>query len=174
MSDQSDFSMIGIDVRGIKEVQWALNRWPPEAVDAGSDALSLGMLNVLRQYPPKRFVTRKAAYGRTFFTKKQRRFFFWALHLGKISVPYKRTQALRDGWRRVGTGVTQILVNEREGAAFVMGNKSDFPGQARHETMVGWLTMEEVYEEHNASLIKQFVGGIKKALRKVGWDVRDG
>jgi len=161
--------LIGIDIRGVKEVQQALSRFPKDAVDFGADKMSEFIVDVLKQYPPRKSVTRKQAYGQTFQSQKQRRWFFAALRSGEIQVPYIRTQGLRNGWKSIGKGAEQIIVNEREGAKFVMGNDT----QSRHESLVGWLTIDGVIEEHKTGILKKFVGGVKRAIKKAGLEVKE-
>ena len=38
----------------------------------------------MQEYPPEKRVTRKQAYGQTFFSDKQRRWFFAALQIGRV------------------------------------------------------------------------------------------
>ncbi len=73
---------IAIDIVGLPELQAKLAKLPPEAQNAIVDDVSEYFLNVLREYPPQKSITRKAAYGVSFFSDKQRRFFFAALKSG--------------------------------------------------------------------------------------------
>src|SRR3990167_11099991 len=45
-----------------------------------------------------RKVTRKSVYGKSFFTLRQLRFFFFALRKGLIKVPYRRTGRQSKSW----------------------------------------------------------------------------
>jgi hypothetical protein len=164
----SDF--IGIDITGEKKIAEALEKLPDAVADAGVEAADDYLLKVLREYPPQKYVTRAKAYPETgdgFFTTKQRRWFFWALHSGKINVPYRRTQGLRKGWKTYGTGRKQIIANETPGAQFVQGAGT----QSRHEKLVGWQTTADIIEERMDKIIKAFNGAVKKAARKLGLKV---
>ena len=85
-------------------------------------------------------MSRKAAYGQSFFSDKQRRWFFWALGSGLIKPGQNnRTGTLGDGWRIVQSGPKQIdLVNEVPYAKFVQGTITE---QARQPRMAGWKSV---------------------------------
>lgn len=98
------------------------------------------MQDKLKTYPDYRYVSRRAAYGVSFFTDRQRRWFFWALGEGLIS-PGKdnRTGKLREGWEIVERGPKQIdLVNSVDYAKYVQGTITD---QARQPRMAGWQSI---------------------------------
>lgn len=98
------------------------------------------MRDKLRKYPPYRHVSRKAAYGQSFSSDRQRRWFFAALAEGRIKPGQNnRTNTLAEGWRIVSNGPKQIdLVNEVPYAKFVQGTVTD---QARQPRMVGWKSI---------------------------------
>jgi len=111
----SDF--IGLDVQGIPELKAKLDKLPEEARNMGADESYKYLLDVLRQYPPEKRVTRVSVYGygaggKGFKSVAQRRYFFWALAHGVIDVPYNRTQKLRRGWKKHGEGYKAFLANE--------------------------------------------------------------
>jgi len=60
--------------------------------------LAVGVANeakdLMQVYPPKR-----PNFPFRFVSGKQRRWFFWALRTGQITVPYQRTGKLKRGWR---------------------------------------------------------------------------
>ena len=98
------------------------------------------MREKLRDYPAYRYVSRKAAYGQSFFSDKQRRWFFAALAEGRIT-PGKanRTGALGEGWQIVKTDPKALnLVNEVPYAVFVQGTVTQ---QARQPRMAGWKSI---------------------------------
>jgi hypothetical protein len=91
----------------------------------------------LKEYPAYRYVSRVAAYGRSFVSDKQRRWFFWALDAGIIHPGQSnRTGTLGRGWEIKQTGPKQIdLVNAVPYAKFVQGTAQE---QARQPSMAGW------------------------------------
>ena len=157
----SDFVVVSVD--GLEEIQAKLQRLPPEVADMGVDEANKYLLNILRQYPPRNYVTRAAAYGVTFFTTRQRRWFFAALHSGAINVPYRRTQGMGRNWRIEGSGATSFLANDAPGVSYVIGDN-----QSRHERMVGWKKVGETVKEHTARIVRAFDGAVKKAIRRLG------
>jgi hypothetical protein len=155
---------IGIHVEGdIPKIQNFLRRYPKEAQNAIVDDVNTYLLKVVKEYPSPRSVTRTAAYGAPFFTEKQRRWFFAALARGEISVPYHRTQGLRESWQIIGKGKGSILVNESQGAPYTMGDNT----QSRHEKLVGWKTIGTILKERMAKIETVAVGAAKKVLKKL-------
>ena len=156
---------IGIDVSGEDVLAAKLKGLPEAAQDEVTDAVSKHLLdNILRIYPPKNYVTRKAAYGQSFQTDRQRKWFFASLADGSLHVPYNRTQNLGKSWRQVGQGRSSFLANEMPGAKFVIGDGT----QSRHEKMVGWLTVSQTLQRHSKSIMDKANEAIKKAIKKVG------
>lgn len=158
----SDF--IAIDIAGIEGIQASLKHLPPEAQEAVTDDVSTYLINVLKLYPPYRYVSRRSAYGFPFFTDKQRRWFFWALGTGELKIGNTRTQTLAKGWKKIGSGANVIVANETPYAAFVMGEGE----QSRHEAKVGWKTLDTVVSERASRIIEIADAAIKKALKKLG------
>lgn len=159
----SDF--IGIDIQGddLKNFQNFLAKYPEEAQAMISDDVNAYLLKVVGEYPSPNYITRTAAYGAPFFTERQRRWFFAALKSGTISVPYHRTQGLREAWRKEGTGTNAILVNESPGAPFVMGDNT----QSRHEKLVGWKTIGTIIQERTSRIVQIANAAAKKAIKKL-------
>jgi len=155
---------VGIDVKGIPELQRALAKAPGFVQDAVTEDVADYMLNVLREYPPQKRVTRRQAYGRTFQSMRQQRWFFWALKNGVIRVPYQRTQAVRRGWKKVGSGRELIIANEEEGAFWTM----DDYGQARLNKLVGWKKVGDIIRERASQIQRKAEAGVKRGLRKAG------
>ena len=104
----------------------------------------------LRHYPPSKYVTRARAYGKTFFTDKQRRYFFSALKSGILKVPYLRTRKTANGWYTVGKGAKISIRNDSDGAKFTAGDKT----QSRHEALVGWRTISKVAADNERGMIR--------------------
>jgi hypothetical protein len=159
----SDF--IGIDVLGDTELRGKLARLAPCVQDAVADEVGPYLLHVLQTYPPPHHVSRKAAYGKSFQTARQRKWFFWALDNGLINVPYHRTQGLRNAWKRIGSGREQILVNESEAAIWTMDDQR----QARLNKLVGWQTIGLILRERASEIRRKGEAGMKKGIRKAGF-----
>ena len=158
----SDF--IGIDISGIPELEKKLKLLPDAVQDAIVDEVSEYLLDVLKIYPPPKYVTRKAAYGKSFFTRRQQRWFFWALNNGYIRVPYHRTQGLRKAWRIIDSGRNSIIVNETQAALYTMDDEK----QSRHEMLVGWKIISEILRERRNQIIRRAEAGARKAIKKLG------
>src|SRR3990172_7167849 len=116
-------NFIGIDIQGIDELKAKLDKLPEAAQDEGVTEGLKYLQNIMRKYASYKYVSRKSAYGTTFFTEKQRRYFFAALNRGEISIGNNRTQALARGWKIEGTGRKAFLANEVSYAAYVMGDE---------------------------------------------------
>lgn len=154
---------IGIDIQGYKQIADALKRFPDAVQDVAVDDVSKYIIDVLRIYPPRKRITRRQAYGRAFQTDKQRRYFFWALHTGRITVPYNRTQTLRRGWRQEGRGTRSIIVNETPYAEYVMGEE-----QSRMSDMIGWEKVSVIPYQNRERIDKILYSSAMKTLKKLG------
>jgi hypothetical protein len=119
------------------------------------------MLDKVREYPPYKTVSRRAAYGVTFFTSRQRRWFFAALADGTIH-PWQdnRTGKLREGWKVVERGPKQVdMVNEVAYAKFVQGTVTE---QARQPRLVGWWSVTRWLREFKSEIGRVGMSNIKK------------
>ena len=98
----------------------------------------------LRKYPPYQYVSRTRAYGKPFQSDKQRRWFFAALRSGELTLPYQRTNKLKQGWQLNRFGSDDVILsNDVEYARHVQESP-----QARMMTYIGWRTQERtIYEE---------------------------
>lgn len=156
-------NLTGVDIQGLDRVQRILKGLPKEARDAATSEVADYLQNVFRTYPPRKSVTRRAAYGVTWFSDKQRKWFFAALRSGEIDVPYKRTQALRNSWRIIGKGEDKILVSENEAAVWTMSDEK----QSRHERMVGWKTVSTIIKERASQIERRLQAAADKAMKKL-------
>lgn len=136
---------------------------PKEVRDAAVGAVAEYELNVMREYPPVKHVTRQEAFGRTFQSDKQRRYFFGVL-LKNGQVPYRRTQTLRTGWRIIGSGQKAIVANETSYGPLVMGQGE----QSRMMIIIGWKTPEQRTQERMARIDRIAEAATEKGLRKAG------
>jgi len=112
----------------------------------------------LSVYPPQKSVTRAEVYGEPFKSEKQRRYFFYALRAGLITVPYERgadpkSERFKASW---------AIRTERDGLRVVIGNDTTYgpylmdPNrQSEMAAAIGWQTTDEVMEA-NSEEISQF------------------
>ena len=83
-----------------------------------------------------------------FKTDRQRRWFFWALRTGQITVPYSRTGTLANSWRARKEGWSHwVLENSAAYAALVVGRGE----QAKYHEGHWWIA-ENIIEEDAADL----------------------
>ena len=120
----------------------------------------------LRHYPPEKYVSRKKAYGKTFFTDKQRRWFWWAVRNAIIQFPvrYFRTRKTANGWYTVGKGAKISIRNDSQGAKFTAGDKT----QSRHEALVGWRTISKVAADNERGMIRAAEQAAQKEIDRRG------
>lgn len=97
---------------------------------------------VMKSYPEYKYVTRKAAYGYTFKSAAQRRW-FWA-NGGPAMIGNHRTGAIGNGWQ-VGAGSNggYTITNNAPGVGYVMGTS-----QANQPRLVGWPTAWQVVRDN--------------------------
>ena len=98
-------------------------------------------------------------------TPKQRRWFFWALHSGKITVPYQRTGKLQQSWtarvRADVTGLEGTVGNIMHYGRWVQDR--DKPQARIH---VGrWATVQDVTERVLPTITAGFQKEIDRLLR---------
>ena len=155
---------IGIALDGEKQVQRILTGWPREARDEATNAGAKYLVDRFKAQPPPKSITRKAAYGTSFFSDRQRKWFFANLREGNISVPYRRTQEMRNAWEIIGQGEDLIIVNQTQAAVYTMGDDT----RSQHEEMVGWKTISQHIQEGAAKLAARMTAAGEKALKKLG------
>jgi hypothetical protein len=157
--------MMGIEIIGLESVASRIASLPEELkseVIADVAAYSLTVLGQQESETPQNYVTRKAAYGVTFFSAKQRGFFFAALNDGRISVPYRRRDQLGKAWSvEIGSGYA-VFKNTLEWATYVIG----FAGQSRHERMVGWRNVKDFIDNKLSFRSSTFRNVVMAAVRK--------
>ena len=97
-----------------------------------------------RGYPPPRRAPQP------FKTDRQRRYFFWALAQGIISVPYQRTGRLANSFRVERDGAAQYrITNSAQYAPLVVGKGSQAGYHAGH-----WWIMEDEVKAETPKLAK--------------------
>jgi len=159
-------SMIGFEIEGLEEVRAKLKK-------LGSDAprkevtkdVATYLRAELQKYPSPRYVSRKQAYGRTFQSDKQRRWFFAALKSGELTIPYRRTQTLRRNWEIMPMGSSDyIVVNETPYAKWVQ----DEDTQSNMMRLRNWKTFQAVIQKAGDK-IRQIANKVLDAyIRKIG------
>lgn len=123
----------------------------------------------LKHYPAYKYVTRRRAYGVSFFSDAQRRFVMAGLRSGSIKKPGKshRTRKLQRGWHIVGTGTKVSIRNSEDSAVFVQGDK-----QSRHEALVGWRMYSKVVEDNSAGMIRAANAELRNYFKENGVAVK--
>lgn len=160
---------ISIRVRGVEQLQDLFNKIPlyakKEAVKAVGEYLIGNERRGLRHLVKQNYVSRKAAYGVTFFSDKQRKYVMARIREGSI-VPghYRRTGATAGGWRMqtTGGGYDAKLINPSRGAPWVMGDDT----QSRHEAMVGHRKVEDVISTNIKGAMQAANVAVKKWIRE--------
>ena len=140
--------MIEFDVKGVEEVNAFLKSIPLGATKEVTKAFGEYIIgndqHGLRHYPPYRKVTRKQAYGVSFFSDKQRRWFFANLK-DHIDIPYRQTWQLKDGWKLNYPSKNQATIKNRVPyASLVMGDV----GQNRMAAKKGWRKVSKVVADN--------------------------
>lgn len=157
---------VGVDVRGIPELQRKLESLGPIVQGAVVDEVSKYLLGVFKKYVPENHEpTRAQAYPETgdgFFSDKQRRWFFWALRTGRLQLPYHRTRGMERGWVQLGRGAKSIIINETAAAYYTM----DDQGQARYSKLVGWKTVGQIIAERQKAILAAADVGAKKGIKQ--------
>jgi hypothetical protein len=128
---------IRFNIKGLEKVKSYLVEVPIGVAHIVIETIGNHVNKGLQEAEPYKFITRKSAYGRSFFTPKQRRWFFWALGEGLID-PGKdnRTGASEKAWTFTQeSNIKGTIRNDTPGAWFT---RSDV-GQARQPALVGWL-----------------------------------
>lgn len=158
---EGDF--IGIDIEGVEEVKALLRKLPKEAQAQVTDDVARYMIDVLRGYPPQKYVSRKEAYPEVggWFSDKQRRWFF--ANLGDLQIPYRRTQEYSRGWKAVGQGPQTLVVNETPHAIYLQ----DEHMQSRMAAKGGWKKLSLIIKERASRITVIAEAAAKKAIKKL-------
>ena len=111
---------------------------------------------VAKEYPPKRPL--KVSQ---YWTPKQRRWFFANLRAGTITVPYKRTDVLKDKWTVKGSnkGLTWTVGNNTPYGPLVMG-----PGEQVEYHSGNWKTTEDIANEEKDNVLAKVKAYIDRLL----------
>lgn len=98
----------------------------------------------LKHEPAYKYVSRKSAYGQTFVSEKQRRW-FWA-NGGPDMIGNNRTHEISNAWEmkvRDSSWTHVSVENGADGVGWVMGL-----GQARQPAKVGWRDILKVIQDN--------------------------
>ena len=154
--------IIDVEMRGLEQVASRIKSLPPELSKDVIQEVGDYSLEVLKEEPPNKYVTRKAAYGQTFFTERQRRWFFANLNSGGIQVPYHRTHNMANAWRFTASSDSGLFRNAAKGAPYVYGETT----QSRHEKMVGWKTIKQFLDGPLSFRSSKFRDAVQRAYQK--------
>jgi hypothetical protein len=122
---------------------------------------SAGMYLVgkLKIYPAEKQQTRTSVYGEPFKTEKQRRYFFYALKKGLITVPYSRgadarSERFKAAWTMTtrNSGMTVVIGNDTTYGPYLMDDNQ----QSKFMAAKGWKTIGAV-EEEEAKAVSDYV-----------------
>jgi hypothetical protein len=157
---------VKIVARGIKEFQDYLKRAVPRgAVKVAIAALGEYLIGTpgkaLRHYDPYKYVSRKRAYGQTFKSEKQRRW-FWA-NGGPDMIGNHRSGETANAWtaKQTNSGYGLTLENPSEGAKYIWSDK-----QAAQPAMVGHRTAREKIASNMAGAIRHARAAVSAFLKK--------
>jgi hypothetical protein len=151
-------------IEGADELFRDLTGLSDEAIDAGVEAVSDYIIEIMKIYPPYKSVSRASVYGSTFKTERQRKYFFWALNNGALKVGNHRTQTLRDNWKKELKGKDTLVVNETDYIGFVMMDEY----QSKLLGEVGWETVSKRIARGSYKMDDVFDGAVNTVMRKRG------
>ena len=146
-------NFIGVDISGITTISERLKKLPKEARDAGVEAANEYIVDVMKVQPPK--PNKPFVWS----SDKQRKYVMAKLR--REGFP-GRSQNLRNGWKPVGKGYNQIVVNEIDYSQYVQGDNQIIG----HKTN-NWKTIADNLKEKGNNILKKFEGGVKKAIKKL-------
>lgn len=161
---------IRFKVRGVDRVQAYLKTVPRGTMRVALDAIARWLIgdsqSGLAHPEPYKYVSRKSAYGVTFFTEKQRRWFFYALKEGLINPGQNnRTGASENAWtytpQETTGGYKYVITNPTPGAYYTRDDK----GQARQPAKVGWRKVSAVVKSNMTGALKAARAAVKVYLQ---------
>jgi len=147
-------SFIGVDITSITTLNARLKKLPREAQDQGVETANAYIVNLMRTYPAK------SSAPFVWSSDRQRKAVMAKYRSGEAG---GRTQALRTGWKVVGSGMKQIVANEVPYAIYVQGE-----GQIVGHTSNGWQTTAQIIKSKSKGILQKFEEGVRKAIRKLG------
>jgi hypothetical protein len=158
---------VGISVEGLKEIR---ERLPKIITWAFPDAIlevAKFIRTELQRYPSPKRVSRKAAYGVTFSTDRQRKWYFANLREGTLRLPYRRTRALSRGWQIMPMGSRDhIVVNETPHARHVQPEQAG--DQSRMMRIIGWLSIDRLIKKFDDRIGRIMARTVEKVIKRLG------
>lgn len=158
---------VTLRVEGLKELEHKLSKLDgnlPKVL--GNVALAVGqeVRRVARTYPKQNHTIASEMFS--FESDKQRRWFFANLREGKIQVPYKRSNKLKNNWELTSEGTKAVVENAVPYAPFVHGPER----QTAMMAAIGWPTTQEIVDDIEGSgKVRRIVERvIDMALKRLG------
>jgi hypothetical protein len=158
----SDF--VAIEVSGLEDLIIKLKALPGEVQDEAIENVNTYMLNVLKIYPPYKYVKFKTAYG-GWFSDKQRKYVMARIREGTIKpgTP-NRSQQFAQGWDVLGYGRNSMIVNTTPYGPYLV----DDAEQARMPQKIGWKKLGDTIKERMDEIMRRASAGVTKAIKKLG------
>lgn len=152
--------MAGIEIKGLKELTAQIKDLEQlKGLKAVMLAAGKTLRDRLAVYPVKKETTRAAVYGSAFKSDKQRRYFFYALKNGLLTVPYSRGadprgERFKASWalETENGGLTITIGNDTTYGPYLM----DTGQQSKFMAALGWPTIDKVADD-NAEDVSAFV-----------------
>lgn len=148
-------SDITINLEGMEELLQAIESLEDlKPIRGAVQAMALYMKGKVAVYPPYRHIPRKQIYGFSFFSDKQRKWFFAAVAEGRINVGHssrggKTSQGFGRRWTitPLNSGLTAIIGNNTSYGEFLMGAK-----RSKRSEAGGWRLVSEVLEDNRSAV----------------------
>jgi hypothetical protein len=161
--------MISFKVRNLDKVQEFIKTVPRGAVKVALDALVVYLIgneqHGLRHDAPYKYITRKAAYGQTFQSARQRRYVMAAIRSGQIT-PGKpnRTGDAARGYMYTETngGYGRTIQNSDVGAYYTQSDT----GQARQPALVGWRKISQNISDNISGAMRSAQAAVNAWLKQ--------
>lgn len=149
----------------VEETKKYLKEVPRGTVKTGLAAIAEWIIGTpkrgLKHYQAYKYITRKAAYGKTFVSDKQRRYVMAMIKEGRIDpgAPH-RTGNTQRAWyaQPTNNGYAMTIGNKTKGAYYTRHDE----GQARLNALAGWRTVSDIISTN-----------IKGALRHAGAKIKE-
>lgn len=162
--------MIKISQKGLEEVRAFIKDLPRgvkiAAMRAATEYLIGDASHGLKHEPAYKWVTRQAAYGVSFFTDRQRAWFF--ANLDNLNVGQdNRTHEIQNAWTAKEANSdwnTVKIENSANGVDWVMGK-----GQARLPAKVGWRKWADVVASNLDGAIQRAQQAVNAWIKSKGY-----
>ena len=149
-----------IEIEGLAQLIKKLDKLGRlDSVKAGIRAAAVHISGIVSKYPSQKHVPISAVGG--WKSDKQRKWFFANLRKGNITIPYRRTDALKHRWTTSirDHGFTAIIGNNTPYARFVMGDK-----QTAMMQKIGWKTTDTVAKEEKKRVQEYVFDAVRRAI----------